>query len=375
MRSGHALRLAALASMTAVSGWASAQLYRRPVYTDIRWLGRGGTGVALISDGTAAFYNPGGLGKSDAYQISLLNPAVGANQNIYDSAMAFMDSSPETISEYLDPFMGIPLSAQASYFPYLRVPHFMAGYFIANSETLYLRNPVTPELNIDYRKDSGIVLGGGLGIEDRFFVGASLRYQKRAMINDTLGGSIISDISLDTLLDEIKRGEGWGLNVGAQYRHELGSDQAVHAGVAFEDVGRTTFRSQTTGRGSPRTQATYASAGVAYTGQVPGVSYAFLLDFKNLTYTGQSYSKKIHAGVELAMPIVTVRGGLYQGYWSAGLSTTIFPFLTLDLASYAEELGIGGGQHVNRYYMLGLQMSMELNQKKQRKQKYTLDHL
>ena len=354
---------------------ASAELYRTPVYRDIRWLGRADTGVALISDGTAAFYNPGGLGKGDSVDISLLNPFVGANRNVYDSAQTFLESNPESISDYLDPFMGMPLAAQASYFPYLRLPHFMAGYFIVNAQVMRLRNPVNPELNIDYRYDRGVVLGGGFDVAEKLFVGASFRYQKRSMIKDTLSGSIITDLSLDQLLDRLTEGEGWGLNLGAQYRHELAAGQALHFGVAFEDIGNTTFRSQTIKKGAPLTQATYTSAGFAYTGQVTGFSYAFLLDFKNLSQFDESYSKKVQVGAEVALPVFTLRGGMHQGYWTAGLSATVLPFLTLDFATYGEELGVAGGQQDNRYYMLGLQMSMELNHKKQRKQKYTLDHL
>ncbi len=358
-----------------VAASAQSAIYRTPVYRDIRWLGRANTGVALISDGTAAFYNPGGLGKSDSYNISLLNPSLGGNKNIYDAANVFMASSPETISEYLDPFMGIPLAAQASYFPYIKVPNFMAGYFLVNSQVLHLRNPVNPELNIDYRYDRGVILGGGFDIADKIFLGASFRYQKRSMIKDVLGGSTVTDLSLESLLSNLTVGEGWGLNLGAQYRHELSTNQAFHIGVAFEDVGFTTFNSQTLGQGAPLTQATYTSVGLAYTGQVPGISYAVLMDLKNLGEFDESYSKKVQFGAEVSIPAFTFRGGMYQGYWTAGLSATVLPFLTIDLATYSEELGVSGGQDDNRFYMIGLQMGMELNKKKQRKQKYTLDHL
>lgn len=354
---------------------ANARFYQSPIYKDIRWLGRANTGVALISDGTALFYNPAGLAKDGIYNVSLVNPAVGANRNIYDSALTFMGSSPQTINEYFEPLMGKPLAAEATVFPYIRVPNFAAGYFLANSQVYHFQNPVNPTLEIDYRYDRGVILGGGYSYLDKLFMGASIRYHNRSMILDSFSGATITELSLQSLLDRIKQGIGWGLNLGLQYRHEITKDQNLHLGVAFEDVGYTTFRSQTLGVGEPLTQATRASVGLAYTGTVPGFSYAFLIDANNLMDYDQSYSKKIQFGAELAMPVMTVRGGMYQGYWTAGLSTSLLPFLTLDIATYAEELGVAGGQQSNRYYMIGLQMGIELNKKKQRKQKYTLDHL
>lgn len=357
-------------------GAARAQPYRASVVKDIRWLGRGNAGVAVVSDGTAAFYNPGGLGKKSGYGVSLLNPAVGGNKNIYDAAKVFLESSPQSIADYLDPFMGLPLAGQASIFPYLRLPHFMAGYFVANDEVLFLHNPVNPELDVNYRYDRGVVLGGGVDFAEKLFVGASVRYQKRAMLQDTFGGSVITDLSLEALMRDVKEGEGWGLNVGAQYRHDLGKDQAIHGGVAISDVGNTTFRVQSLGLGIPARQATDISVGFGYTGRVPGVEYALLLDFNDLSNFAESYSKKVNFGAEVSVPVVTVRGGFHHGYWSAGASLWVLPFLSIDMASYAEELGVAGGQRSNRYYMIGLQMGVELGaQKKGRKQKYTLDHL
>jgi hypothetical protein len=358
--------------------WSSisiAELYRTPIYRDVRWLGRADTGVALISDGSAAFYNPGGLGRNEAFRFSLLNPMLGANRNIYDSAMAFMSSSPQSISEYLDPFMGVPLAAQANYFPHIQMPNFMVGYFIANSQSMKLTNPVSPSLNIDYRYDRGVILGGGVDIQKKLFLGASLRYHKRSMIKDVLGGATITNASLESLLENLTLGEGWGLNLGAQFRHEISETQALNFGVAVQDLGRTTFRSQVLETGAPLTQATYTSVGVAYTGQVPGLSYAVLVDVNNLGQYDESYSKKVQLGAEVAIPGFTFRGGMHQGYWTAGLSTSVLPFLSIDLATYGEELGVAGGQDDNRYYMLGLNIGLDLEHKKRRKQKYTLDHL
>ena len=49
---------------------AHAGNYLRDVFRDIRWLGRGNTGVATIDDGTAMFYNPGALGITETYSFS-----------------------------------------------------------------------------------------------------------------------------------------------------------------------------------------------------------------------------------------------------------------------------------------------------------------
>ncbi len=66
-----------------------------------------------------------------------------------------------------------------------------------------------------------------------------------------------------------------------------------------------------------------------------------------------SVFKLLHLGGETHWKSFAFRAGLNQGYWTAGLGID-FRFITLDLASYGEEMGLNAGTLEDRRYTLNL---------------------
>ncbi|MFZ9596664.1 MAG: hypothetical protein ACO3A2_11385 [Bdellovibrionia bacterium] len=66
-----------------------------------------------------------------------------------------------------------------------------------------------------------------------------------------------------------------------------------------------------------------------------------------------SFFKNLHLGLETHWKALAARVGLNQGYWTAGLGLD-FHYLTLNLATYAEEMSLNTGILEDRRYALSL---------------------
>jgi hypothetical protein len=123
----------------------------------------------------------------------------------------------------------------------------------------------------------------------------------------------------------------------------------------------------------PSRQGQNWGIGTAYEFQSLLLDVAVLADMRQLYFVGGSTTKKIFTGLELDVPFVTLRGGLYQGYWTAGVLVKILPMFDLEISSFAEELDSASGLRKNRYYLIGLSLGIDVQNKAQKKQRWTLD--
>ncbi len=82
----------------------------------------------------------------------------------------------------------------------------------------------------------------------------------------------------------------------------------------------------------------------------------FALELSDLNNNGSgSIYRLLHAGMETQWQFLSLRGGLNQGYWTAGLGIQL-PVLSLNFASYGEELGLNAGQQEDRRYVANLRI-------------------
>ncbi len=385
MHSTYTLRFACalLCLTTAKLGFAGrvGPDYRRDAYRDIRWLGRGNAGLAVIQDGTSVFYNPGGIARNEKFNISILNPYIGANQNAATSYLQFTTltgGGGETLSERFEPFLGKPLALQGGVFPYVATPNFVGGVYDSLDFSLQFRDPVYPRLEIQARNDYGIVTGYGQSLfNKKLTLGASIRLIRRKIIQENLTAGTLLANSSTLLTTSIRNGDGYGLNLGAQFQHDIGTKHFLALGAAIEDFGFTRFRNSGA-KPLPGRQYQTAGVGGAYGFRSPVVDTTIMLDIKNFMVDTGSFTKKLFMGVEVDLPLADLRAGYYQGYWTAGFSLSVLPLIDLDVTSYAEELDYGSGQRTNRFWMLGIRTGLELKggaKGKKKKQKYTLDNI
>jgi hypothetical protein len=74
------------------------------------------------------------------------------------------------------------------------------------------------------------------------------------------------------------------------------------------------------------------------------------IDYRFANRNDMQIGKKLHLGVEVAMPVLTLRAGLNQGYWTAGAGFNLW-LVRVEAASYGVELGAYPGQQEDRRYM------------------------
>jgi hypothetical protein len=370
------MRLLCLALMLTGSA-AIAGTYRNPSYRDVRWLGRGNAGLALVSDGASVFYNPAGLAMNDGYGFDFIDTSIGGNQNIKDSFAELMTltSGSQTLSEKFSPLLGKPLALQASFFPHLAIPGFLFGGFDYLDVSALYRDPVNPQFNISARNDYGLVTGFATGYQQYFSVGASIRYtNRRAIVENLTVISILNQAS--TLLNSVQaKGTGFGINLGAQGRFPMGKDSIFALGLTIEDVGQTRFKSKSLAITAPQNQIQSINAGMGIQYKSPVATGRVLLDMRSLGDTTMSYTKKIFTGFEVSTVGADFRAGFFQGYWSAGVTLHPLPLLEIDVATYGEEIGQAAGQRLNRFWLIGFRLAMDLKTHKGKKQKFTLGNL
>lgn len=356
----------------------AGEKYRRQVYKDIRWLGRGNAGVAVVDDGSALFYNPAGLGRNQKYDFQFINPVLGISASTITniSAASSLGGGGSSISQKFSPFLGEPLAVDGGSFPNLAVPNFAFGGFYLLDSRIEYRNPVSPEINIEERDDMGVIGGMGFEVFEGLSLGVSLRWAKRRTIYQGITGSSLISLTTNSLAGFSILGTGWAVNAGAQYRLMLSESQSFSLGLAIEDLGNTVYRSSLGSSKSPGMQIMAVNVGVAYELVTSLIDIKFLFDARNLG-DGDYYStgKLLHQGVEVSLLGFDIRGGYYQGYWSAGLSFRQIPFLRIDFSSYAEELDRSLGIRENRMYVMSLSLGTSLETLKRKKQKFTLDDL
>jgi len=352
---------------------ARTNVYSRDNYRDVRWVGRGNTGVASISDGSALFYNPAGLAFSPAYSLTVLNPFLGADQSFVSSAREAkgITSGGKKLTERFSPFLGKPLSVQGGIFPNLAIPNFAVGFWDYADAQISYRNPVNPEFDVQGRNDYGFITGGAARFRN-FSAGGSIRFQRRKLVKEYLTGGSLLNVDGNTLKNLVRSGDGWGLNLGAQYMHELGPSHRLSFGTTVEDVGNTKFRNQKGGR-SPEPQRQQINAGATYGFDSTFIDGLVLFDMRQIRYTDMSYTKKIYMGTELSFLYMDFRGGFFQGNWTAGLSLRFFPIFTLDFSTYGEELDYAAGIRRSRIYMIGLRSGLQMKKAAIKKSRLSLD--
>jgi hypothetical protein len=344
-------------------------------FRNVRWLGRGDAGVAAITDGTSAFYNPAGLGMNSSFAFSLASQISG-NQNVYttSSKLLTLTGGSDPLSEKFAPFLGKPLSFSGNFFPHFSGPGFTGGFFTDAVADLQYRNPVSPEMQINAINSYGLVAGSGVKLGGRVAVGAALRYEKRQQVKEVFDATSLLTISGRTLDSLMLKGDGYGLNVGLVARQPLSTTQDLRLAVATRDVGYTRFRT-TNRKKVPERQRQSTTVGLSYLFQNPTLDASAHLDFVDVEHTDESTTKRLRMGIELSLLAIDLRAGLHQGYWTAGASLRLIPLLDVNLSTFGEELDSVAGIRENRVWMLGVGFLLDYKKKTVRRQRFTLDNL
>lgn len=342
----------------------------------IRSLGMGGAFFGLSDDEYALFSNSAGLSlrRTGAETMLRVNGHVSA-----DAISGFKDftslsgSSLQTAINRLDKYKGKPLYGNAGLLPYFVSKNLAVGLLLADTKINFnistssseiVSLPASTEIaDITLISDSGVVIGYAQSLGDPdLHVGANLKglfrsggrkfftaaeYLANGKIDfdpKTIGGS----------------GMGVDLDLGATYEMKnLPFGILSRASLVFSNLLASEFSISHKYGAVPRLNRTMnlgwytAFDGFAFVDNVH-----VLADISNISIGGEtnpdlgartgSFLKKVNLGVELPIGRFSVRGGLHQGYLTAGFGMNLYG-IRLDAATYGEETGENTKQGSRRY--------------------------
>jgi hypothetical protein len=213
-----------------------------------------------------------------------------------------------------------------------------------------IRNLVNPVAQINAVADYGIMVGAGMDLPfvDGLKVGATLKGISRTSLNEEYTAEEIADDNFDDIMDDDQMdGSGVSADIGILYTTSALKVTDLNLALVAQNIPEMDF-------GDAMDTKTQYNAGVALSQKVIGLTVTEALDVYDFTDNAvgdDSWEKKIHLGVEVALPaILSVRAGLNQGYFTAG-ATLNFKVIKLDVATYGEEVGVIGGQKEDRRYV------------------------
>ncbi len=337
-------------------------------YYDVRTAGMGGVFLTTGLYDQNFFGNPARVTANPGFKLTLFDPTIEANSGMISNAPKIINTATSgggtsNIINLLSGLSGsdlhgrIELVAPAVYF---NVKKLYFGIGILTSEQLDLdpRNnysvgtqsylDISPAVTVGYKflKDDALSIGTTIHESIRASTPASMD------LGQFLGGGF-------SLSNFLKDGMDTDFDVGATYNLPWKVwNTTFTTGAAVNNVLGGTYSSPLPVKlgsitGPPLAQPT--SIGVGISAVRPSfwkfaqtTAALEFTDFGNNAYG--SLFRQIHLGAETNWGILAFRGGINQGYWTAGLGINLY-VLTIDLASYGEEMGLNAGDIEDRRYM------------------------
>ena len=333
------------------------------VHTNARALGMGGAFITLVDTEEALFYNPAGIARNGGVFWTIADPKVGVSSLDPDDILGpFEDLEDQaTFEAALNELYGEPIWLGASAKTSIMLPFFAAAYFYDLDASIIADNPVSPTLETNYINDTGIAVGTGFTVGGILQMGFALKYITRTGVREKYGTQTIADIiggdDPSVIFDAFTETSGIGYSL--DYGMNINLPGPVQPTISFvwKNIGDTSFRAAA---GDPRPPSEPADmrVGASMLFDLPLVSIAPAIEIRQINQAGdEQIMKKVHMGVEIGLPIIDLRAGLHQGYYTAGVGVDL-GLLQLDAATWGVELGGYPGQLESRRYMV--QVSMRL---------------
>jgi hypothetical protein len=344
-------------------------------YRGVRAMGMGNAFTAVADDADAVFYNPAGIAMNTGFQLRLLNPKLEVSSDVRTLANEIRTLGGSGFNaDAMNALFGKNIYGSGTVFPSIMVPNFTIGYFADFNLHAVINNKANPRIDLNYYYDQGVV--GGTGFETRGFgkfhmfrFGLSTRVLTRRGVSTTVpistivsGGKIISKLTSDASL-------GVGVTPGVQYEFPSSPMNTVTLGMAWHDIGDTKFGTRLSNRNrAPPSIPSNLALGAAFTQRLskrPGYNAKFSLEGRHMNRSGEDPRKKIHLGTEFQLGLLSLRAGLNQLRWTAGLGLDLW-FVELAVASYAVESLPLWAQSTERRYALQLTFKLDASSDKDR---------
>lgn len=319
-----------------------------------RAMGLGGAYSALVEDDESLWYNPAGLAKNSGFYWTIADPHAGvSNANALTSLSDLQSAT--TFQSTLDGLYGEPIWIGLGGKTSFQMPFFAASYFYDVDTSIIVDNPVSPTLTTNFVTDQGYALGTGWSVGGILQMGFAAKYITRTGLRKDWGTQTIADISsgnstpsviFDTIADTT--GTGYALDYGMNITFPSPIQPTLS--FVWKNMGNTKFRVDQ-GATAPPTEMQNMTLGGALLVDLFFVHVAPTVEFRHIDDTDIQLGKKLHLGLEVGVPFMDFRVGLYQGYYTLGFGLDL-GILKIDAATWGTELGGYPGQFEDRRYMV-----------------------
>lgn len=325
--------------------------------SSVRALGMGDAFTTLTDDSSALFYNPAGLAKVAGINWKVFGLRVGASgyEAISDIQNLQSDNSGD-FSSAINNLYGKSVWAGAGGSTAIYLPMFAFSIYNHMDALIRIDNPVYPELYTSVINDYGYALGVGVPVGPFLQTGLALKYIKRTGARVPFGASFVADLDPSTIMDNVT---GWGVG----YAADAGINVVIPApfvsatfSAVWKNMGETRFRSDNEDQEIP-SEPNDITLGGGLVFDFPLVSVAPAVDIRYLNNTDVQLMRKFNFGIEIGLPLLDIRGGFREGYYTAGVGVNLGLF-QVDVATYGVELGDYPGQIEDRRYALEFTMDL-----------------
>jgi hypothetical protein len=325
-------------------------------WTSVRALGMGNAYTAVVSDSDSLFYNPAGLAKVKGINWTVMDPRGGANGLTGIQTAQKLSASNANIPQILGPLYGQEIWGGGGAKTAITIPDFgMAGF--VNTDVGFMPNsPPDPTMQLNSYLDYGYALGAAFDLVPSIWqVGVVGRYVNRTGSTATVGPATLGTLNTTQLQNVLEsRGTGYALDFGSNIT--LPGPISPTMSFVYRDIGNTTF-SHDSGASAPPPVNSEMIVGGSLAIKLLLINITPAVDFRYLTSQTLQLGMKVDAGVEIALPLLRLRAGLQQGYYTAGVGLDL-GIMRVDAATYGVELGAYPGQMEDRRYMA--QLTIEL---------------
>lgn len=325
-------------------------------WSSVRAQGMGGAYTAIVNNSDALFFNPAGLASQTKFAWTVLDPRGGLNglDNIQTLQAAVSDQT--NLASNLQKLYGKRVWIEGGAKSAIMIPNFALAGFVDTQAGVYVANPANTTMNLNYFFDYGVAAGGGFDLVPGFIkFGLAAKRVNRTGTTLPIGAATLASLDTTALQNELKRrGTGYGVDLGLVMTAPGPVSPALS--FVYRNAGGITFtHEEGAGAPPPIDPELVVGGALKLSGGLIDITPVF--DYRFLNRPEIAVGNKIHVGVEIGLPLIDIRAGLNQGYYTAGVGLN-FGLLHLDAATYGVELGAYPGQLEDRRYVA--QLTIEL---------------
>jgi hypothetical protein len=350
---------AVLGCLAVLLGFERASAELPMGWTSARSLGMGNVATAVPDGTNAIFFNPALLMKVSGVHWTVMNPRAGIGNPSNLSLAGPLKEAGSNIGQAVNALYGHNVWLGGGALSSIAVPYFGVAAYASTEGGVEAVNPPNPRLNMNYYFDYGGAVGMALPLIPGFMGwGVTVRSVNRTGTTSAIGPGTLGTGNMTALTNQLKnRGNAYGVDFGALFTFPGPISPSLS--FVYRNLGHTTF-SRDEGASAPPAIAPEMIAGASLSVNLPLLSITPAIEYRYISWPNVPMGSNLGLGLELGLPLLNLRGGMSQGYYTAGAGIDL-GIIQADVATWGVELGAYPGQAVDRRYMAQLTIQLGID--------------